>query len=764
MADLNVSVADFDRFKVFFQTLKENRFGKIAKTTDALRCLDLLRSLPVFQGEQFKDEKTIFNYLQNPARRSLVLQQLNSKLNLNRTQEIEITEALEKPVAAGVIREQPSAEGTPSEQVPAASASGGTPAGGMPGIPGMPAAPTISLPRVIKDFKIPHTPPPTAIEGGPGQGIAATSKIDRLEAERVGAATAKINRLETGKATVAEVKSTEVSHPSTPSPSRVNFNSLKGFKIPTSLKTLGSNAQMFASKNLVRIGNGLWNMGKIGTGGAYNFGAKTGSRILDSYGGISGSGPIGGSRSIIGKLGRFGRGSGGGGLSTVGKAAKKRGFLLFLLAILGFMGLVGILGFSGANQPGTTTSGIPTGSSDISQCKFVRGDHNPKEATFKSNLLLSYIQEASQKANIPPVVLAAFIRVESPSSSNMSDDQITNYAASCAESPTKALGIMQIQPPGTTSARGDPASCDDCIDAGARLVGKTVGTLTRADYCDPRTNIIVGAGWILKKMSKLKYGDGTKWDPAWTNDRKAIEALVNTYYGCLNYGTSTDCVGPYNYADDVSASIQSCQAQTATGGCSGGTCTHPTAPAVADSELEQNIINKFGIRMVGFDAKRLRWAWEKLWDVSNTKFPGFVRGSTVQATTPGDSARLDCPGRPTTTIRLGISEDPEWFKLVFIHEFGHVIEMCPSSQSNYWAAFENAFNTEKGISFYAQNANSCTGSNNKSEDYAEMIAYYLNPATNAQTPRCAPAGSKNPNMQVNFPMHYNVAKDILGNY
>src|SRR3989338_3200202 len=161
---------------------------------------------------------------------------------------------------------------------------------------------------------------------------------------------------------------------------------------------------------------------------------------------------------------------------------------------------------------------------------------------------------------------------------------------------------MQIQPPGTTSARGDPASCDECIDAGAKLVGKTVSTMTRQDYCDPRTSIIVGAGWILKKMSMLGYGDGTKWDPAWTNDRKAIEALVNTYYGCLIYGGTTDCTGPFNYANDVSTSIQNCQVSS-----------NPVAPP-ANGDLKQAINDKFGINFQGkeFTTDRFQAAWEVL--------------------------------------------------------------------------------------------------------------------------------------------------------
>lgn len=328
---------------------------------------------------------------------------------------------------------------------------------------------------------------------------------------------------------------------------------MHNIKSPSWLKTFGSNAQIFAKKNLGRIGRSLAEIaGGVGRGiagpsltGTYNLLGKAANGGLNAFERLSNPALRGASRSFV----------------SSGSKKMAWGLVGVLIFFVLFSGLIGGL-------PGTVPTGgaapIAPISTDISSCKFTRGQENPKEASFKSNALLGYIQEASQKSSIPPAVLAAFIRVESPASSNMSDDQIANYSANCEQSPTGALGIMQIQPPNTTSARGDPASCDDCIDAGAKLVGKTVSTMTRQDYCDPRTNIIVGAGWILKKMSKLGYGDGTKWDPGWTNNRTAIEALVNTYYGCLQYGGTTDCTGPFNYADDVSTSIQNCKPITST--------------------------------------------------------------------------------------------------------------------------------------------------------------------------------------------------------
>lgn len=149
----------------------------------------------------------------------------------------------------------------------------------------------------------------------------------------------------------------------------------------------------------------------------------------------------------------------------------------------------------GSPQPGTP---IYT-SSDLAQCKFTRSDQNPREASFQSPLLLSYFQEASQLSGIPAALLAAFVRVESPSSVNLTDQQLTNF---CPQSPTGALGIMQIQPANTTGHDSG------AVGNGASYIGKTAATLTREDYCDVKKNILIGTGFIIHKMSYSGYRNG----------------------------------------------------------------------------------------------------------------------------------------------------------------------------------------------------------------------------------------------------------------
>ncbi|MBI2019641.1 hypothetical protein HYS95_03175 [Candidatus Daviesbacteria bacterium] len=493
----------------------------------------------------------------------------------------------------------------------------------------------------------------------------------------------------------------------------------RNIKVPSEFSNLGSNIGsklgIGANKGLNKIISGINNFG-LGGGGA-------------------------GSGSIFNRLGRFGRGGGGffgkaratGGRagSFIGKAKSK--WKLALLGLLVPMMLVGMMTIPSSSST-TPATGTPTLSSDISKCEFTRGQENPSAAKFQSSTLLSYIQEASLKSSIPPAVFAAFIRVESPSSSGMSDSQIANYANNCAESPTGALGIMQIQPPGTTSARGDPASCDDCIDAGAKLVGKTVSTLTRADYCDPRTNIIIGAGWILKKMSNIGYGDGTKWDPSWTNDPKAITALVNTYYGDVLYPDVN--TGPHNYATDVQTSIQNCQATASSG----------PLPPPADGNY-QTAMAGFGIEMKnGFANDEYKWAFEIL-NKAVGMFPKFQEkihtacSNITLEPTAGISHADNCD------IPLSTGTGETFFKYLVIHELAHKINTTGwiyNSSIIATRAADAAQDTKNNngfLTYYSEHAARATdkicGSgdndgNRADEEFADSVAYYVNNQTSEQ--------------------------------
>lgn len=192
---------------------------------------------------------------------------------------------------------------------------------------------------------------------------------------------------------------------------------------------------------------------------------------------------------------------------------------------------------------------------------------------------------------------------------------------------------------------------------------------------------------------------------------------------------------------------------------------HPVAPVVDPAGLRQAIIDKFDLTLNGYDNNHLKWAWEKFWEVSNTNFIKIVRGSVIVV--DSNSRQVGCPGG----VAVYLDQYTEsLFKYAIIHELGHVIRNCPSTATSFYADHLNALNKERGVTYYANNAPICTGSDNPSEDYAEMIARYLSPGISIQLLKGNPANGCNPpagetiNLKDNFPMHYNVARSILGDF
>lgn len=208
-------------------------------------------------------------------------------------------------------------------------------------------------------------------------------------------------------------------------------------------------------------------------------------------------------------------------------------------------------------------------------------------------------------------------------------------------------------------------------------------------------------------------------------------------------------------------------------------CTQPdTAPAVPttpkvpggprpqapepEGDIRGAILEEFGITMNGYPKQNLQWAWEKFWEISNTNFNSLVRGSLIQLTSVSNSQQIGCPGE--TSVLLGAFSEESAFKHVLIHELGHVIRNCAGRERAQETAFLNALEKEGGVSYYGQNAPACTGSDRPSEDYAEMIAYYLNPGVPVASYLKCYQASQSPYSREDFPLHYQVARDVLGDY
>lgn len=570
-----MAYTNFDKLRVFFFALKRTQFhperiplqGRIIMngrwaTIDRAECFNLLRAkIPDLKG---KNDKEVSEYLRSPRNINRILAEFTPK------EQIELGKALAgTPVVTAGISTQAGGQEAVIGPIPPVNAPTTAP---LVGMPPMPSAPSVySQPRIINNVPqaapaIPETtqpqiaianktgvvaePPPTKFHVTDNAGnISATYSKEPLPAAAqpklvIARSDGSIVKPTTLPSKISVVEKGGIREHTIPTQRRYNFSAL-GSRIGNGIGIALERANPF----LKRAGNGLVNSltSIANPGGMGGIGSRS---ILGGFGRGGGSGDV--SRSIFGGTG----GTPSGGVKKFVSTERK----VALVALL-FLLLFGVVLFSSTTPIGETapiSSPTPAPVSDISSCKFTRGGDSVKELTYQSPLLLSYIQAASNLTNIPAVVLAAFIRVETPSTVTKNDDAIRalSSVAACPTSPTGALGVMQLQPKGTTGHD------DKAITNGAKLIGKTYDQLTQEDYCDVQKNIIMGAGFILKKMSYAGYGDSTRWDPSWTNNRTAIEALVNGYYGCLDYGGSTDCTGPYNYADDVLTSIQNCQVTT----------------------------------------------------------------------------------------------------------------------------------------------------------------------------------------------------------
>lgn len=195
--------------------------------------------------------------------------------------------------------------------------------------------------------------------------------------------------------------------------------------------------------------------------------------------------------------------------------------------------------------------------------------------------------------------------------------------------------------------------------------------------------------------------------------------------------------------------------------------TAPPAPA----DIRQGIINKFGITMNGFTQDHLLWSWERLHEAGDG-FTRLLRGTRIEVK-PKEmpySGQVGCFDG-NVSVYLDQYPNPGFFKFIILHELGHVIQACHDRAVSKQVEQQNAFYKEGGISFYARNATICfpDGSvNNLNEDYADMLAYYLDrSAGQSSAPRSCRANESNLSNPPNpynaggFPLHLSVAESIL---
>lgn len=173
------------------------------------------------------------------------------------------------------------------------------------------------------------------------------------------------------------------------------------------------------------------------------------------------------------------------------------------------------------------------------------------------------------------------------------------------------------------------------------------------------------------------------------------------------------------------------------------------------SDIRQGLINEFGITMNGFDQQHLQWAWERMWEVSETNFPSLVRGAQIVRWDMSYSQQVGCFSGTSLNLRQ-FPGQKDYFKFHLLHELGHVAQMCNPAEATQRTAHRNAYALEGAISTYGRlggTAGCYPGVDKYNEDHADTIAYFLDRSAGFVTARCGgPSNPPNPYSNGGFPL------------
>lgn len=657
---------------------------------------------------------------------------------LDKHQDIELENQLKavtvsKENAQIMAEAQAQSQQTEAQQVPPA----GTSAGTSFGLPGLPSAPSISSgPRRI--YNIPHAPDKPF--QGPGQGTAATAKANRL----------------TAQTTTGNLTPSTVSGSSSPPPPRFNWRS---FKMPASFtnaaKNFGSTAQRFIGTNLGRIGRSLADIaGGVGRGiagpsltGTYNLLGKAANGGLNAFEGITRPGGIGG--------GGIGKG--------LSKSSNK--FALGLIGIMLFFVLFGsMLGGLAGTTPTGQASPIGSGCPDTStnrndaSCHYLNPSIDIFNITIPQSVINSYIVKNSpifinagkgdlteftkrtnyivtnsQQAGLNPAIFLGYWKSESNFSTAGSRD------LGCAgdnfyEQVDCALGINTFSDP----VKNPIASCVRSRDANSSACISLKSVRQAFDKTHP-----------------IKY-------PVATFDDFA--EAYGPYDHLSKESLHTNCTHTYNDLIDVAKELNSCIASSA------------IVPPPANGDLKQSIADKFGVDFQGpeFTADRLQAAWEVLNQAQQVAPRLFgLLGKGITATTHSDTSErvgntIYFSTRPGSFFMTG---SPQQFKVLLIHELGHVIRGEPGSTkaNSYDQRLQSAVNQDalkNGDAGYltGYGKSPCYGTPNIDEDFAETVTYYINKGAKEEDLGCGikSANGLNPLESGLYPAHLTFIKSVLG--
>lgn len=429
-------------------------------------------------------------------------------------------------------------------------------------------------------------------------------------------------------------------------------------------------------------------------------------------------------------------------------------FMVIILPVLRLGESTSLVGpFSRVSEASPLQPPLPGGGGDIASCTFYRGGDSTPGLKFNISEWPVLISDIATRVGIPSSVLAAILRVECPNCfATTNPDYLTNDYD--AHSSGVAYGVMQFT----------PSTFKWTYDSNKPSMVSLFGKTSVKTEIDPQSamapidvlRIYSIRDSVIAAAFKIKADSG---GGSWS-DRSTLDKVAGAYYGCLRYDNDPDTTideacktGPYNYGEDLWKSVSQCQS----------TSPSPSVPPpLPGSDLQKEIASRFGITMNGFDQKNLQWAYNKLSAVAQTNLKNFVQGVVITAVSSG-SQQINCK---SINLRSNL-ESEELFGVVLLHEIGHIIFNCGGGGAKT-GSHETVLASEGYLTNYSRTA--CTYSAReindwvkRSEDYAEMITYYLNPGVRAQTAACA-GNQPNPYSGGANPQHFNLAKTILGNY
>lgn len=236
-----------------------------------------------------------------------------------------------------------------------------------------------------------------------------------------------------------------------------------------------------------------------------------------------------------------------------------------------------------------------------------------------------------------------------------------------------------------------------------------------------------------------------------------------------------------NQTDCASASAQCSKSFDSQTGEEKSTPLASSSPAPASqttrpANLAEAIKTEFGVTMNGYSNRGLEYAYDMFTRYKGTKFNDLIKGTFVsnvsnppdQPEAATDDTYCKTQGGPGRVVLDDFASKDE-FVLKFTHELGHVIFACQQDPLSKRTEHEKVWTGESGITPYGRtNSPSCDPHTwppqkprfARGEDYAEMIAFYLNQEAKDQY-RGACSSNEAPFKTTKYPRHLDLARRIL---